>query len=127
MSPTLSLFGVFTASSHHGCCSCPLPSFFLLWHVSDVHIYIYIYLHMLMYKEKNYSLTFLHPHIPGCCEMGFCAWIDPTALLRRGVPSEAHHDCILSMKGCRVTLDGGFIDLHDQDRDSMVMKLFIRL
>jgi hypothetical protein len=92
-----------------------------------MYIYIYIYLHMLMYKEKNYSLTFLHPHIPGCCEMGFCAWIDPTALLRRGVPSEAHHDCILSMKGCRVTLAGGFVDLHAQDRDSMVMKLFIRL
>jgi hypothetical protein len=40
------------------------------------------------------------------------AWIDPAALLQRGLPSEDHHDSILSMKRRRITLDGGFIDLH---------------
>jgi hypothetical protein len=33
-------------------------------------------------------------------------------LLKRGVPSEDHHDCVLSEKRCCVALDGGFIDLH---------------
>jgi hypothetical protein len=40
------------------------------------------------------------------------AWIEPTVLLQRGVPSKDHHDCVHSRKGHCVNLDGGFINLH---------------
>jgi hypothetical protein len=43
------------------------------------------------------------------------------------VPSENHHDRVLSGKRRCVALDEGFIDFHAQDRDPVVMKLFIRL
>jgi hypothetical protein len=97
MSPMLSLSGIFTALGHPDCCSFPPP---FLWCVSDVYIYIYTYVNV---QGKTMPLHFRVPHP---------YLIKPATLLQRGLPFEDHHDSILSMKRRRITLDGGFIDLH---------------
>jgi hypothetical protein len=77
-----------------------------------MHIYIYIYQHMLMYKKK--SCPYIFAPAPSLAVAGWdsCSWIEPTALLNRGLPSKNHHDHVLSGKRHHVALNGCFINFH---------------
>jgi hypothetical protein len=58
---------------------------------------------MLMYKEKLCTyISMSPPPFLVAARWASHAWIEPAALLRQGVPSEDHHDCVFSKKGRRV-------------------------
>jgi hypothetical protein len=43
------------------------------------------------------------------------------------LPSEDRDDHVLSWEGSHIVLDGGFVDFHARDKDTVAMKFFIGL